>query len=60
MAYTRLEEIYQLLGRIYRRNSYGKSTDVKPTDAEVGDKYTAVDTGDEYYFYDDTWNEITP
>jgi hypothetical protein len=59
MTNSKLEQVRYYLERLYKRTRYGKSTDTKPTDAEVGDKYIEVDTNKEYYFYDDTWNEIS-
>jgi len=59
MTNSKLEQVRYYLERLYKRTRYGKSTDDKPTDAEVGDKYIEVDTYKEYYFYDDTWNEIS-
>lgn len=59
MTNSKLEQVRYYLERLYKRTRYGISTDDKPTDAEIGDKYIEVDTYKEYYFYDDTWNEIS-
>lgn len=36
---------------------FGKSTDTKPTDANLNDIYVELDTGDAYFF-DDGWHII--
>lgn len=36
MTNTKIEQVRYYLERLYKRTRYGKSTDDKPTDAEVG------------------------
>lgn len=36
----------------------GKSTDIKPTDANINDMFIELDTGDAYYWDGLTWQVI--
>ena len=37
---------------------FGKSTDIKPTDADVNDVFIELDTGDGYYWDGFAWQQI--
>ena len=39
----------------HKQNFYGLSTDVKPTSAYIGDIFTEIDTGDEFYWNGVAW-----
>lgn len=37
---------------------FGKSTEIKPTDAGINDLYIELDTGECYYWDGSTWSKV--
>lgn len=59
MTNTKMEQIRFYLERMYHRERFGKAGDDKPTDnLSDGDKYTEMDTGDVYMYYDTAWHKV--
>lgn len=59
MTNTKMEQIRFYLERMYLRERFGASTDVKPVDNVAdGDKFTEMDTNKVFMYYSEAWHQL--